>query len=616
MSSLPPPAPLEEQPSYELLIEKTGWRKALVWLGTVRGALLILTLIVLLVAGWNARTLYRAVKLWRAERLIARFEEASRSGDEAAQTRYLRQAFALLPSDPLTWRALAHYHEQRGEGAALAAYEHLLTTGKATTDDATRACRMAALRGDPATTRKILESVQNDERVRDLPAARALRARQLAFEGSWPSALTLAEQAAGQSPDSGPEKLLLASLLLQSADRAPAEQRLVPAQRAVGLLAELATQPDDTGVDALTTLMSLARQPAAAQLLAGHSVPTWIEAAERHPKAGARVRILAWNLRLASKAVDPDEFFSDFLEKWRNADLAQRLEAARWLNQNGRPGMALELSTPQKDMSEDWFFVFLDALAATGQWEAVLEHLSAKSGQAAKMPGALRALFQFRARSELRQPIDAEEIWRDIQIQLQSEPTRNQLYIAQYAEKTGAMKQAATIYRRLLQESSTSATFDRALAQDAKFACYSGLIRSIPATAPATEVLPWMEGITADFPDLEEARNDALYLRLLTSAATNDQMRDTLSDLLGRKPSLLAYRTTAVLYELRRGNAAGAVKLYAGWKIDWTTAADRFKAIKVAALTAAGQKSEAAELLATINRRALRPEEVALLDPK
>ena len=116
--------------------------------------------------------------------------------------------------------------------------------------------------------------------------------------------------------------------------------------------------------------------------------------------------------------------------------------------------------------------------------------------------------------------------------------------------------------------------------------------------------------------EMDEARNDTIYLRLITGGATTEQMQKEVTDLLTRKPNMLAYRTTGALYELRRGNAAGATKLYDGWKVDWTTASERFKVVRVAALTADGRKSEAEELLATIDRKKLRPEEVALLDGK
>jgi hypothetical protein len=603
---------MEEPPSYELELERRGWRKIGPWLRTTPGVVSMVVLALAAVLGWQAQPIYRVLKVWRVERLLAQCAEAERAGDDAAETRLLRKAFTLLPADARTWRALAHYHERRGESAAIVAYQQLLAAKDATLEDAARASRTAALRAPPEPGRKILELAEKMIGARDLPGVMALRARLLGAANSWDAALALAQQAAETPGADAVERLIFANLLLQAADRAPTEQRLPLAQRAVRLLAELATRPDDTAVEALSALISLARQPAAAQLLAGHDVAAWIEAAERHPKASARLRVLAWNLQLIGKRDDAEKFFADFLEKSREVPLAQRLEAARWLNQNARARLSLELSTPQKDVSQDWFLVYLDALAATNGWRRVLDSLQAKTGQAAVMPGALRALFSLRARSELREQVDLEETWRDILIQLQNEPVQTQIYVAQYAEKTGQLKHAATIYRKVLQEGASPASLERSVPREARLVCYTGLIRAMPPTAPAAEIQPLMEELVAEFPELEEARNDAIYLHLLTGQPSDATRRD-IAKLLERNPSMLAYRTTAALLELRAGNTAAADKLYAEWKIDWDTAPDRFKVVRAAILAALGQRDEAAALRAKVQPANLRPEEAALL---
>ena len=609
----PPQAPIE---SYELELEQRGWRKALAWATTLKGALIVLAVLALVLGVWQGRPIYNAVKSWRAGKLVARCEAAALAGDEAAEVRFLREAFALQPSTPLTLRALAHYHERRGEGAALAAYEKVLASDQATTDDSIRAARLALQLGKVELSRKLLADLRRDPQTSELPTVLTIQARLLAIDGNWKDAIATASHAVEKSADPGPEKMVLATLLLQAADRVPPAQREPLARQSVGLLAELATRTDNTGVEALTALVSLARQPTIASLLAGHDVTSWVEAAQQHPKAPPRLRVLAWDLQLAAKKEDAEKFFAAFLEKSQNVPLAQRLEAARWLNQHGKPALSLELSTPEKESSPDWFLVFLDGLAATGKWPAVLAQLGEKSGQAAAMPGALRSLFQFRARTELKQPLNRDDTWRDLQIQLQQETVRNQLFVAQYAEKTGERRQASLIYRRLLDDANSQANFEKAMSAEEKFACHSGIMRGISETAPAAQMLPLYEALIKDFPEMDEARNDTIYLRLITGGAPTEQMQKDVSDLLNRKPNMLAYRTTGALYELRRGNPTGAVKLYEGWKIDWSTAADRFKAVKVAALLADGHKSEAEELLATIDRKKLRPEEAALLDGK
>ncbi len=598
----------EPEPEFE----PGRWRRLLAWLGTWKGVLTVVLLVAGIVALFNARTLYDSAKWWRAARLIARSEEAGKRGDDAEEFRLLRQAYVLFPSKPLTLRAVARYHEKRGEGAAMMLYQRLLETQSATMDDSIRACRIALLGGNAEVGKKLLAEIRQKEELRERPEVLALEAQLLAIEGSWDAAVAMARKAAALPEDRDAQEFVLASLLVQAAEHAPDSARTRMRSEAVDLLGKLVSCPDQPGIEAIAALTTLARQPAAGPLLAGREVGAWVDAAARHPRANPRVRVAAWDLRLAAAPSDSENVFRDFLAKWRDAVPDDQLEAARWLNQRGRPAMSLELSTPHRDASADWLLVNLDALAATNRWDAVLERLQNPASQAAKLQGTVRALFAMRARTELHQPFDRADVWRDIQILARNETVHDQLYVAQYAERTGEREQAAIVYRRLLGRTGGDSTLDGGLSMEEKMTCHSGLIRAVSPTAPASEVLPLVEAMTADFPGVDEAVNDAIYLRLLTGSF-NDAMPARLRPLLQKNPALLAYRTTLALYELRAGHSQSAASLYEGWKIDWRTAPDRFKAVRVAVLDRSGHADEAEELRATVDAGKMRPEEVALL---
>ena len=604
------PFAYEPEPEFE----PGPWRRLLAWLRTWKGIVATVVLIVGAVVLINGRTLYDAAKSWRAERLIARSEAAGKRGDEAEEFRLLREAYIVFPSKPMTLRAVARYHERRGEGAAMMLYERLLGTQSATADDSIRACRLALLGGSAELGRKLLGEIRQKEELRQRPDVLALEAQLLALDGSWDAAISMARKAVAQQADHTSEDLVLASLLSRAAERAPEAVQTRMRSEAIDLLANLVNRPEQAGIEAISALVSLARQPAAAALLAGRKVSAWVDSAAQHPKSNPRLRVAAWDLRLAATPSDSENVFREFLAKWRGAAAQEQLEAARWLNQHGRPALSLELSAPQQDSSAEWLLVHLDALAATNRWDAVLERLQNPSGQAAKLQGTLRALFAMRARTELHQPFDRADAWRDIQILARNETVHDQLYVAQYAERTGERAQAAIIYRRILERTGTASTFDLGLSNEEKMACHSGLIRAASETAPAAEVLPLLEAMSADFPGMAEAANDTIYLRLLTGDF-NDRMPDRLRPLLQKNPALLAYRTTLALYELRAGHAAAAAKLYDGWTIDWATAPDRFKAVRVAVLDASGRREDAQTLRAMIDPKKLRPEEAALLGP-
>ena len=605
------PLPADDGHDYELVIEHGRWHRFALWLRSGKGVALVVALLLLAALGWNAKTLYHRAKLWRAGRLITRAEEAARRGDPRAQLKLLREAFVIAPATPLTLRAAARFHESRGEPAALPLYEALLALPDATPEDSLRACRLALLFGKAEMCRKLLDDLHRNDETKNRPAVNAIEAQLLASEGKWGQALVLARKAAADPAGAGDEKLVLASLLARAKSSDPAEQKKMQTE-AIDLLAGLIENPDDSGAQAIAALVSIAREQTASALLAGRDVAGWVEAAGRHPKATPRLQVLAWDLRVAAQPADAEKIVVEFLTKWREAALPERLEAARWLNQRGRPAQSLELSGPQRDTSSDWLLVHLDSLAATGRWDTVLEILENKSGQSAAMPAALRAVFAMRARTELKKPQNKEEQWRDIQILLTNETVPNQLYVAQYAEKTGEAKQATAIYRRMLDRAAPGSAQAQSLSREEKLACFTGLIRHTPETAPAAELLPVFDALSEEFPEMDEATNDAIYLRLLTGDA-NEKMPARLQTLLQKAPAVLAYRTTLALYELRAGHAAAAAKLYEGWQIDWSTAPDRYKVVRAAVLKAAGRDDEAQTLRATVDAKKLRPEEARLM---
>ena len=571
MNEEPPTDPDNDSFALESEAEPGAGRRLLAWLRTWKGVLALALVIGGVALLLNARTLYGWAKSARAERLIARSEDAGKRGDDAEEFRLLREAYIVYPGQPLTLRAVARYHERRGEGAAMMLYERLLETQAATTDDSIRACRVALLGGNAELGRKMLGELRQRGDMRNRPEVLTLEAQLLGLDGSWGAAIDIARKAVAQQADHASEDLVLASLLSRAAERAPEAAQTRMRTEAIDLLANLVNRPEQAGIEAISALVSLARQPAAAPLLAGRKVSAWVDAAAQHPKSNPRLRVAAWDLRLAATSSDSENILREFLAKWRGASPQDQLEAARWLNHRGKPAMSLELSTPQQDSSAEWLLVHLDSLAATNRWDTVLERLKSPSGQAAKLQGTLRALFALRARTELKQSFDRADAWRDIQILARNESVHDRLYVAQYAERTGEREQAAIIYRHILEKRGTAATFDLGLSNEEKLACHSGLIRATSETAPAAEVLPLIEAMSADFPGMSEATNDAIYLRLVTGDH-NEQMPTRLAPLLQKNPALLAYRTTMALYELRAGHPAAAAKLYEGWQIDWATA--------------------------------------------
>ena len=196
------------------------WQRSIEWLRTRKGVVTLLVLALIVATACNRRALYERAKTWRARQLIARSVEAGRRGDETREFNLLREAFTLCPSTPPTLRAVARYHEKRGESSALAMYEQLLASKAANADDFVRACRLAYLSGRVEMGRKLLSQLREAEGTRGTPAVLSLEAQSRALDNSWDSALALARQAVAHPAASASERLALANILVRASTRA------------------------------------------------------------------------------------------------------------------------------------------------------------------------------------------------------------------------------------------------------------------------------------------------------------------------------------------------------------------------------------------------------------
>ena len=140
---------------------------------------------------------------------------------------------------------------------------------------------------------------------------------------------------------------------------------------------------------------------------------------------------------------------------------------------------------------------------------------------------------------------------------------------------------------------------------------YLGLLRNASATMTLDELTGLYTGLVHEFPDMDEARNDLCYLQALQNKADR-AVTGEVTRLLDRQPALLTVRSTLALALLREGRAQAAADVYAGWQIDWASASDRCKAVRVAVLDAAGQHAAAEQMRSALVAANLRVEEKRL----
>lgn len=581
-----------------------------IWTSGWRGVLVMFLLVGMALGFWKGASAYEWLKARRAAHLIAKAEDAREQGDFVEASKKLGQATALLQRHPLTLRAVARYQVAMQDLSALNTYLELMKTGQATTEDKVQFAREALRLGRPEMAAEILAQLKEHPDTKDTAAVLALQAGNSATEGRWPEAVEFARRACaspGSDGDLAYAQSILARLLIQPPSPTEADGPALLTE-GVALLSTLALRQDAAGLEALEILVSLSQNMQTATLLSRRDVKPLADAAERHPRADAALKVGAWSLLLASDPAKRVEITQAFFEHFKdNPSPKLRLEAARWLNKRGMHRLALDLAEPSKHESEEWFLLCLDATAALGNWEEVFQALSAKN-EKVPLPPALRRLFELRGALETGRHPDLTAAWRDIQAAARTESAANQLYVAGYAEQIGFHQEAALIYRRLLERDESAVPAAGRLGRPRRMACFTGVLRTGAGTMTLEELRAFVGAFAAEFPEIDEVQNDNAYLQLL-SGVNLDRAAAMGERLLKKKPDLLAYRTTVALSLLRRQKAEAAAAVYDGWITDWNTAQDRYKAVYAAVMRAGGRSSEADRMIAKIKSDSLRPEE-------
>jgi len=569
-----------------------------------------IVLVLVLIGALEGKRGYGAVKVWRAENLIAQSVQAQARGDDAEARRFLREAGVLLAGHPTMLRAVAQYHARRHEPNCLDVYEVLGKMGYATAQDWIEYTRQAFYLQLPDKAARGLKELQSSPNLVNTPPVIRLEAERAALEGKWRDAMFLAGRAVdrlgGESGED--ERLFLARVLVRIPNTAVAgKEGLV--RESIEILDALAARRDTIGKDALDLLVELARSPGRTVLLHHPKVAFWMESARANPWADDVLRAQCWELRLAAEPEKRDQTLAEFLNYYRSASPNSRLEAARWLQQHHEYALVLEISESSRLLSEEWYTVYLDGVAGLGDWERVLKEMD--SDLTIALPAAIRRLFRLRAELETQRNPDTVQEWTWIRNALEKADTKERMYVAGYAEQIGFPKEAAAIYEELLKGGMPATIGVGNVPNSKKVACYMGLLRTKGSTAPLVDFVNLLKRFAAEYRDLDEVQSDAAYYRLLLGD-DDEEVKATVNRLLNARPDLLAYRTDAALLALREKHPDKAVEVYDHWQTSWTEAADRFKAVRVAVLEANGRESEAAELRSMIHADHLRPEEKAL----
>jgi len=545
----------------------------------VVAALLILGLF----SFWGGPPIYRATKVWRANKLMDKCIGVAESGDIPQAVALMRQAIVLAPSDEALFRRVRLFNAGIGEAAPLNSIQTLLFEGKANDDELLVLAEQSIKAGKNSVARACLEKLASNQSARKI----IIEMQLLNIDGKQKEAIELARKNIPKAVARDADKFLLATAeMVLKSDVVASQQILTP----------LAKSKTASGLAALRLL-------AAQKMTLGKKIPSngqeIAATLTKHPLHSQDDVLLASDLSIAENPDAKKAIIAALREVRMKASPADALAFARWLNRRFAYNDAIEFIGKERALNDPtWLLVYLDAHAGLGRWGDIFSMLDADT--IVGLSDSIRLLFLARAAKKSGDAPHADELWREMQKNLVYENPEVVSFIASYAMQIGENDQAIKAFWTLARRKETA------------LEGFIGLIRFWPKNSPCTELLPVYEEFLEVFPNIPEIRSDYVYLQLLAdrniSAAS-----ETALGIYKSNPTSLSSLSIAALGLHKEGKIAEANAIYQGKEIAWESAPLPWRAVRAAIFQANGQKNEASQIAATINKSKLRPEEIKLL---
>lgn len=547
------------------------------WRRWIIGAVVLLILAVL------ARPAYQATKRWRARDMAQKAEIHISQEQWEDAFRIAQAAYQLAPTEPSAIRAVARLYSRLQQDQAFSFWEALLALPESTPDDRRQYVELALDLKRTELAEPVLQQLLKDQ-PDDIGNLRLASKYHIA-KGDEATALRYVKRAAELRPEDTAVQLALSQLLLRSPRQ---EERQQAAER----LWTLSEGRNQAALEALTLLATQAP-------ITKNDAEELINRLNRHPLAKAEHQLMALEIQIRLAPTRKPALIEDFVSVYKTVPREKQIALGRWLNRQSMFEPTVQLITSSAaSMNKDMFLVRLDALAGLKRWKEVGTELAADP---LPVEGWMRELYRARVAHELGDETKAEAHWRRVHLEAAKEP-QALTYIAHYAERTGAPKEAAKAYRRLTQQTG--------MARPA----FLALIRLAETEGNTRSLREIMREMTALFPQDPAPRNDLAYLNLLLDENV-ESARDIASRLLEENPNMLAYRITLSLAHLRLKQPAEARKLFESRTINWPAVLPGWQAVYGAVLASSGQTNAARAFSRMIPQQRLKPEERALLKP-
>jgi hypothetical protein len=403
--------------------------------------------------------------------------------------------------------------------------------------------------------------------------------------GDTVKAIEYARIATKRAPDEGAPRFQLAELLAQSPDTAEqAEARKI--------LWELADKQDlykKAAVEALAT---------APQLTTDERNRLLQELATLTPKT-IKDDLLAADLRFQLHPDDAARIYHEEIERWGNGQTQEVVDLARWLNAHQQPELVLSTFSIERALEDNQLLLGrLDAMASLQRWNDIDDVLN--RSDVTLDPSVIES-FRARTAQERNASLDAEVHWNHA-ISLAGTDPYKLRFVANFAEQSRATAVALKAYEQLAR-----------FPEHADFA-YRGLQRVSQKTGETAAQRAAMSKISARTPDDPNAADQLAYLSLLLGEDV-DKNFAIAKKLAEQYPNRLSYRVTTALGYLRQHDPASALSQFKSpVPIDWKRTLPAWRAVYAAALLATDRNDEAHDIIATIPRDRLNPQERDLIE--
>ena len=541
--------------------------------------LLTASVLAVIVAGTIA---YRWFKGQRAERFAAAGDAlvaADKWNDAAVQ---YRVALQLDPSNYHGLSGAARLASKAERPEALELWQKVLALPQCTIRDREDYAELLI-----KTNRLNLAEKVIDPLLKDNPDTKALQlaARYARKIGDNVKAGEYLRIASKRAPDDDAPRFQLAEVLAQSTDAADqAEARKI--------LWELAARPivyKKAAVEALA---------AAPELTTDERKRLLQELTALTPKT-AKDDLLAADMRIQLQPDEAARVYREEVERWRNGQSQELLDLARWLNAHQQPELVLSTFPIERTLEDNQLLLArLDALATLQRWNDIDGVLNRTD---VTLDPSVIESFRARTALERNANLDAEVHWNHAISLAGSDPYKLR-FVANFAEQSRATAAALKAYEQLAR-----------FPEHADFA-YRGTQRVSQRSGDTAVQRTAMSKISARAPEDPNAADQLAYLNLLLGEDV-DQNFAVAKKLAEQYPSRLSYRVTTALGYLRQHDPASAMAQFKGpVSIDWKRTLPAWRAVYAAALLASDRNDEARDIIATIPRDRLNPQERELIE--